>query len=178
MSDQSTAGRLTRKTALVTGAGSGFGAAIATLFATEGASVLVADINTEGGEAVASKHPNMHFVKLDVTSESDWKSALDLAISRWGKIDILVNNAGTSHRNQPTLEISKAEFNKCMVVNVESIFHSVNVVVAKMIEQGSGGSVINVSSIGTVRPRPGLVWYNASKGAVSNVSLYYFPSSP
>jgi NAD(P)-dependent dehydrogenase (short-subunit alcohol dehydrogenase family) len=177
MSERSTEHRLAGKIALVTGAGSGFGAAIATLFAAQGAQVVVADINVEGGEAVASKHPNLHFLRLNVTSESDWKAALDFVISKWGKIHILVNNAGTSYRNKPTLEVTKAEFDKCMVVNVESIYHSVNTIVAKMVGQGSGGSVINISSIGSTRPRPGLVWYNASKGAVSNVSPLQ-PSRP
>lgn len=161
--------RLAGKIVLVTGAGSGFGASIALLFASHGATVVVADINSEGGAAVASKHSNLHFFKLNVTAADEWTKALDFVISSWGKIDILVNNAGASYRNKPTLEVTKADFAKCISVNVESVFHSVNTVVAKMVEQGSGGSVINVSSIGSSRPRPGLVWYNASKGAVSNV---------
>ena len=164
------AGRLAGKNVLVTGAGSGFGAAIAELFAQNGANVVVADINVAGGEAVAQKDEKMHFFKLDVTSESDWQAALELAVSKLGSIDVLVNNAGASYRNKPTLEVTKAEFNKCITVNLESIYLSVNVVVAHMVKQGKGGSIINISSIGSSRPRPGLVWYNASKGAVSNVS--------
>ncbi|OQV04841.1 hypothetical protein CLAIMM_09664 isoform 1 [Cladophialophora immunda] len=170
MSEPSKKGRLAGKTAIVTGAASGFGAAIATIFAKEGAFVLVADINTASGEAVAAQHPNLHFVELNVTLESEWKAALDCVLSKWGKVDILVNNAGTSHRNKPALDVTKADFERCIAVNVDSIFYSVNVVVRKMVEQGTGGSVINVSSIGSVRPRPGLVWYNATKGAVSNAT--------
>ncbi|OAP59575.1 hypothetical protein AYL99_06873 [Fonsecaea erecta] len=170
MSEQGPKGRLAGKTAIVTGAASGFGAAIATIFANEGALVLAADINTAGGEAIVAKHPNLHFFKLNVTLESEWQAALDCVLSRWGKIDILVNNAGTSHRNQPALDVTKADFERCIAVNVDSVFHSVKVVVRKMVEQGTGGSVINISSIGSVRPRPGLVWYNATKGAVSNAT--------
>lgn len=165
-----TAQRLAGKTALVTGGGSGFGAAIATLFAAHGANVVVADIQDENGKAVAARSPNMHYLNLNVTSAAAWKNALDFVISKFGNINVLVNNAGASYRNKPTLEVTKAEFDKCISVNLESIYHSVNVFVAKMVEQGKGGSVINVSSIGSSRPRPGLVWYNASKAAVSNVS--------
>jgi NAD(P)-dependent dehydrogenase (short-subunit alcohol dehydrogenase family) len=162
--------RLAGKTVLVTGAGSGFGAATAELFAQHGAQVIVADININGGEAVAAKHQNLHFLKLDVTSGADWHTAVDLAESKWSGIDVLINNAGASYRNKPTLEVTEAEFEKCVKVNLESIYLSVKIVVARMVARGKGGSVVNVSSIGSSRPRPGLVWYNASKGAVSNVS--------
>lgn len=170
MSETIARNRLAGKTAIVTGAASGFGAAIANLFAEQGANVLVADVNAAGGEAVASKHENAEFFKLDVTASSQWQSALDFVMSKWGKIDILINNAGTSYRNKPTLEVTQAEFDKCFTVNVNSVYHSVNTIVPKFIEQGTGGVIVNISSIGSSRPRPGLVWYNASKGAVSNVS--------
>ncbi|KEF52757.1 uncharacterized protein A1O9_11174 [Exophiala aquamarina CBS 119918] len=171
MADISQGNRLEGKVAVVTGAGSGFGAAIAKLFAAQGGQVVVADINVQGGEAVASAEPSrMHFLKLDVTSLEDWKAALDFVNSKWGHVDVLVNNAGTSYRNKPTLEVTQSEFDRCINVNVASIYHSVNVFVPKFIEQKTGASVINVSSIGSERPRPGLVWYNASKGAVSNAT--------
>lgn len=169
--------RLEGKVALVTGAGSGFGAAIAQLYASQGAKVLVCDINTKGGESIASTHENCAFYKLDVTSRSEWDAVVEEAISKYGKIDILVNNAGTSYKNKPTLEVTEKEFDLCFNVNVRGIYHSVNAVVPKMIEKGEGGAIVNVSSIGSLRPRPGLVWYNSSKGAVSNVSIFLLARS-
>ncbi|KAL5334396.1 hypothetical protein BJX70DRAFT_378386 [Aspergillus crustosus] len=163
--------RLQGKVAIVTGGGSGFGAAISTTFAAEGAKVIIADINVSGSEAVASKSPdNIIFQKVDVTSEQDWKNVVSLAIERFGRVDVLVNNAGTSYRNKPTLEVTEAEWERVFNVNVKSIFYGSRVFIGKLIEQGTGGSVINISSTGASRPRPGLVWYNASKGAVSNAT--------
>ncbi|KAL4867486.1 hypothetical protein BDV12DRAFT_119980 [Aspergillus spectabilis] len=163
--------RLQGKVAIVTGGGSGFGAAISTTFASEGAKVIIADINTTGSEAVASKNPeNIIFQKVDVTSKQDWKDVVALAMTEFGRVDVLVNNAGTSYRNKPTLEVTEAEWERVFNVNVKSIFYGSNVFIGKLIEQGTGGSVINISSTGASRPRPGLVWYNASKGAVSNAT--------
>ncbi len=81
----------------------------------------------------------------------------------------MVNNAGTSYKNKPTLEVTEDEFDRVMAVNVKSIYLSVNVCVPALKKRG-GGSIVNIASIGAMRPRPGLVWYNASKGAVANVS--------
>jgi NAD(P)-dependent dehydrogenase (short-subunit alcohol dehydrogenase family) len=97
---QTKPGRLLDKVALVTGAGSGFGAAMARLFASEGAKVVVADINVEGGERVAQEHDNMRFLKMNVTAEAEWEKALKFVISEFGRIDVLVNNAGTSYKNK------------------------------------------------------------------------------
>ncbi|OJJ53839.1 hypothetical protein ASPSYDRAFT_50585 [Aspergillus sydowii CBS 593.65] len=163
--------RLANKVAIVTGGGSGFGAAIATRFAEEGGKVIIADINEAGGQSVAAQDPaNIIFQKVDVTSPADWKAVIETAVSKFGRLDVLVNNAGTSYRNKPTLEVTEAEWERVFNVNVKSIFHGSQAVIAKLLEQGNGGSVINISSTGANRPRPGLVWYNASKGAVSNAT--------
>ncbi|KAI9367741.1 hypothetical protein BJX61DRAFT_527107 [Aspergillus egyptiacus] len=163
--------RLQGKVAIVTGGGSGFGAAIATRFAEEGAKVIIADINTEGGEKVASSNADsLVFQRVDVTSVDDWKTVVDLAFSKFGRLDVLINNAGTSYRNKPTLEVTESEWERVFNVNVKSVFYGAQAVIARFIEQGQGGSVINISSTGATRPRPGLVWYNASKGAVSNAT--------
>ncbi|BCS27667.1 uncharacterized protein APUU_60715A [Aspergillus puulaauensis] len=163
--------RLANKVAIVTGGGSGFGAAIATRFAQEGGKVIIADINEAGGQSVAAQDPSsIIFQKVDVTSPADWKAVIDTAVAKFGRLDVLVNNAGTSYRNKPTLEVTEAEWERVFNVNVKSIFHGSQAVIAKFIEQGNGGSVINISSTGANRPRPGLVWYNASKGAVSNAT--------
>ncbi|KAI9933154.1 hypothetical protein ASPWEDRAFT_61119 [Aspergillus wentii DTO 134E9] len=163
--------RLQGKVAIVTGGGSGFGAAIARRFGQEGAKVILTDINAEGGEVVASQNPaNLVFQKMDVTKAEDWKGVVDLAFAKFGRLDVLVNNAGTTYRNKPTLEVTEAEWERVFNVNVKGIFHGAKAIMGRLIEQGDGGSMINISSTGANRPRPGLVWYNASKGAVSNAT--------
>lgn len=108
---------------------------------------------------------------MDVTKSSDWKSAIETAIQKWGKVDILVNNAGTSYRNKPTLEVTEEDFEKVFDVNVKGVYLGCNAFVPQAIERKEGGVIINIASVGATRPRPGLVWYNASKGAVWNVSI-------
>ncbi|KAL3421490.1 short-chain dehydrogenase reductase family [Phlyctema vagabunda] len=166
-----TGDRLEGKIAIVTGGGSGFGASICVRFAQEGAKVIVADINSEGGEKVASVFPtSMTFVKANVATSADWKALVEATVKEWGKVDILVNNAGTSYKNKPTLEVTEEEFERVFDVNVKSIFHSTNHFIPQLLEQKNGGSMINIASIGATRPRPGLVWYNASKAAVWNAT--------
>jgi len=118
-------------------------------------------------------------VTANVTSPSDWTKMVQTAQSRFGGLDILVNNAGTSYKNKPTLEVAEAEYDRVMAVNVKSIFLSVPAAIPALRQRG-GGSIINIASIGAMRPRPGLVWYNASKAAVANVcppsSFFLFPS--
>ncbi|KAL3488675.1 hypothetical protein BJX62DRAFT_227202 [Aspergillus germanicus] len=163
--------RLQGKVAIVTGGGSVFGAAIVQRFSNEGAKVILGDVNTENGQSIASKNPeNIIFLEMDVTKADHWSAAIELAFSRFGRFDILVNNAGTSHRNKPTLEVTEDEWERVFDINVRGVFHSVQAAIPRWIEQGQGGSMINISSVGAARPRPGLVWYNASKGAVSNVT--------
>jgi len=164
--------RLQGKVAIVTGGASGFGKAIATRFAQEGCSVLIADVNESGAESVASSlnaGSKVASMAMDVTQEAHWSGAVKKAVDTWGKLDILVNNAGTTYKNKPTLDVTSAEFDRVFNVNVKSIYLSVLAVVPQL-QKGGGGSIINVSSIGSVRPRPGLVWYNASKGAVTNAT--------
>ncbi|KAI1917974.1 hypothetical protein LOZ53_000096 [Ophidiomyces ophidiicola] len=166
-----TGSRLAGKVAIVTGGGSGFGAAIALRYAQEGAQVIIGDINTAGGEAVASQNPScIAFQKMDVSSRPDWESIIATAVQAHGHVDILVNNAGTTYRNKPTAEVTVDEFQRVFDVNVKSIFLASQTFIPRLIEQGKGGSMINISSTGAQRPRPGLVWYNASKGAVSNAT--------
>ncbi|KAK2814036.1 hypothetical protein FQN50_000440 [Emmonsiellopsis sp. PD_5] len=163
--------RLAGKIAIVTGGGSGFGAAIAKRYAQEGAKVVVGDINVAGGEKVASEYPDsIVFAKMNVTSEEDWKSVVALAVSKFGRVDILVNNAGTTYKNKPSEQVTLDEFSRVFDVNVKSIFLASQIFIPKLIEQGQGGAIINISSTGAARPRPGLVWYNSSKGAVSNAT--------
>jgi NAD(P)-dependent dehydrogenase (short-subunit alcohol dehydrogenase family) len=171
-------GRLKDKVAIVTGGASplGFGAAISQRFVSEGAKVIIGDLDEDGAVSVAKDLDSTHDVKgvkMDVCKEEDWKRVVDMAIKEFGRVDIVVNNAGVTYRNKPTAEVTEDEFERVYRVNVKSIFWSVKVVVPLMQKQGDGGSMINISSSGSVRPRPGLVWYNASKGAVSNVSVCF-----
>ncbi|KAM0178001.1 hypothetical protein ACHAPC_001850 [Botrytis cinerea] len=167
--------RLQNKVAIVTGGGSGFGAGIARRFAEEGCKVAVADIDAVGGERVASAWPqSMVFVKMDVTREGDWEGLCREVVGRWGRVDVCVNNAGGSYRNKPTLDVAEDEFDKVFNLNVKSIFYATRHFIPSVISQGDGGSMINIASIGATRPRPGLVWYNASKGAVVNASITLF----
>ncbi|KAJ0283661.1 hypothetical protein CBS470a_007201 [Colletotrichum nupharicola] len=156
---------------VITGGGHGFGEAIARRFALEGAKVLISDINEADGQRVASDAPDaISFCKANVTDAGEWEKLLDTAQERYGRIDILVNNAGTTYKNKPTAEVTEAEFDRVFNVNVKGILLGTNALMPRLIKQGSGGVMLNISSIGSVRPRPGLVWYNASKGAVSNAT--------
>jgi 3-oxoacyl-[acyl-carrier protein] reductase len=160
--------RLKGKVAIVTGAGSGFGAGIAKRFAEEGAGVMVADIadagrrvageiSTAGGKAV--------FQHADVTRAQDWASLIGAAQSAFGKVDIVVNNAGWTHRRKPYVEVGEGEFDKVYAVNVKSVYLSAVHALPAFRKQG-GGCIVNVASTAGLRPRPGLTVYNSSKGAV------------
>jgi 3-oxoacyl-[acyl-carrier protein] reductase len=162
--------RLVDKIALVTGAASGFGAEIARTFAREGAHVVLLDINAGGVGAVATAiGADALAVTGDVTRAEDVRAAVEQTLARHGRLDVVVNNAGWTHRNRPLTEVSEAEFEKVYAVNVRSIFHMTQAAVPVMRAQG-GGSIINMGSTAAVRPRPGLTWYNGSKGAVHVLS--------
>lgn len=154
------------------GGASGFGKAISTRFSQEGCKVLIGDLNESGAKDLAttlsSASSDILSQSMDVTNEAHWKSAIETCVQKWGRVDIVVNNAGTTYRNKPTLEVTEKEFDLVFNVNVKSIYLSVLATVPQMKKNG-GGSIINISSTGSLRPRPGLVWYNASKGAVTNV---------
>jgi len=168
---QTGSGKLANKVAIVTGAASGFGLATVRKFIDEGAKVVAADMNEAGLQKAYASDPDSHvaLVTANVTSSADWTKMVDLAVSKFGGLDILVNNAGTSYKNKPTLEVTEEEFDKVMAVNVKSIFLSIGAAVPALKSRG-GGAIINIASIGVMRPRPGLVWYNASKGAVANAT--------
>jgi 3-oxoacyl-[acyl-carrier protein] reductase len=162
--------RLRDKVAIVTGGGLGFGAGIAQLFAAEGAQVLVADIDGAragrvAGEIGAAARP----ATADVASGADFARIVQETLDAFGRLDVVVNNAGTTHRNQPLLEVDEATYDRVFAVNVKSIYWSVQHALPVFRRQG-GGCFVNIASTAGLRPRPGLTWYNASKGAVITMS--------
>ncbi|MBM6594280.1 SDR family oxidoreductase [Microvirga pudoricolor] len=162
--------RLEGKVALVTGAGSGFGQGIAETFAREGAKVAVIDINADAAQKVAAAIGDSAIgLAADVAKASDVRTAVEKTLEAFGRLDIVVNNAGISHRNRPMLEVDEAEFDRVFAVNVKSIYLFAQAAVPVM--QGQGGGVfINVGSTAGLRPRPGLTWYNGTKGAVHTIT--------
>jgi 3-oxoacyl-[acyl-carrier protein] reductase len=163
-------GRLEGKAAFVTGAAQGFGQAIAETFAREGARVVVADLQADKARAVAKAIGKRALaVACDVSKGSEVEAATKSSIAAFGRIDILVNNAGTTHRNQPMLDVGEVEFDKVFAVNVKSIYLTAKALVPHMRAKG-GGVIVNIGSTAGIRPRPGLAWYNATKGAVNLLS--------
>lgn len=162
--------RLQGKTALVTGAASGFGRGIAEIFAREGARVAVLDINAEGAAGVAAAiGPAAIAIPCDVTDGAQIAAAVSQTVAAFGGLDIVVNNAGWTTPNGPLLNTDEAAFRRIYDVNVTSIFHMCHAVVPVWRRQGHG-VMINVSSTAGARPRPGLTWYNSSKGAVNTMT--------
>lgn len=156
--------RLAGKTAIVTGGGSGFGAAIAATFAREGAKIVVADIDGGAAERIAAGIEGAVAVQADVTRDADTGRMVATATERFGRLDVLVNNAGVSHWNQKLTEVSEADFDRVYAVNVKSLYWAARHAVPVMAAEG-GGVIINTASTAGLRPRPGLCWYNGSKGA-------------
>jgi 3-oxoacyl-[acyl-carrier protein] reductase len=162
--------RLAGKTALITGAGSGFGEGMARRFAAEGARVAVVDVRADQAQRVAAAIGEAALaIEADVSSGDAVASAVRQTVAAFGVPHIVVNNAGVTHRNRPVLEVDEATFDRILAVNVKSIFHMVRAAVPLMRDHG-GGVMLNVGSTAGMRPRPGLTWYNASKGAVNLVS--------
>ena len=158
--------RLKGKTALVTGAGQGFGYGIAEAFAREGARVACLDLKADVAEAAAKRFGDGAVaISADVSKREDVQRAAKELLHAFGRLDVLVNNAGTTHRNKPLLEVEEAEFDRIFAVNVKAIFLTAQAFVPHMREKG-GGVFVNVGSTAALRPRPGLAVYNASKGAV------------
>lgn len=163
-------GQLQGKVAIVTGAGGGFGEGIARLFAAEGGKVAVLDIRAEAARCVAhSIGANACATSVDVGDKAQVERAVAEVTRHFGTPDIVVNNAGWTHRNQPMLEVDEETFDRVYRVNVKSIFLMTQAVVPAMQANG-GGTIINIGSVAGIRPRPGLTWYNGSKGAVNILS--------
>lgn len=160
--------RLKEKTAIVTGAGSGFGEAIAKRFAEEGANVVVADLRGEEADRVAQEiGASAVAVEVDVARLQDNQAMVAAATSHFGGLDIFVLNAGFTHKNTGLLEVDEQTFDRINDVNMKALYHASKVVIPAFEKRG-GGNIIATASTAGLRPRPGLVWYNASKAWVIN----------
>lgn len=157
------------KIAIVTGGGGGFGEGIARAYAEQGAHVAVLDYNAEAAERVAAEIGGGAIaVQADVGIRGEVDRAVARVISSLGVPDILVNNAGTTHRNGSLLDVDEETFDRVFRVNVKSIYLFAQALVPAMRERG--GLILNIGSVSAIRPRPGLVWYNGSKGAVTLIT--------
>lgn len=162
--------QLQGKTAIVTGGAAGFGEGIVRLFVQQGARVVLGDLDAGRGQALARELGDAaHFVRCDVAVGADVAALVAACVQAFGVPDIVVNNAGTTHANQPMLDVDEATFDRMFAVNVKSIYHMAQAVVPLMRARRSG-VILNVGSTAGIRPRPGLTWYNASKGAVNLLS--------
>jgi 3-oxoacyl-[acyl-carrier protein] reductase len=165
--------RLNDKIAIVTGAGSGFGEGIAKRYAVEGAKVVVNDIDVANGERVAREivaaGGRAQFCAGNVSKDADVARLVAFTLSEFGDLDIVVNNAGTTHRNQPMLDVTEDEFDRIYDVNVKSLFLTAKHAVPHF-RSKHRGVFVTIASTAGVRPRPGLTWYNGSKGAAITTS--------
>lgn len=154
--------RLTGKTAIVTGGASGFGAGIVRKFVAEGAKVMIADINGDGAATLA-KELGALAQQVDLSKAASVEAMAKAALGAFGTLDILVNNAGVSHMPAPLDEISEADFDRVVAVNIKSVYLTSRALVPHM-KVNRRGAILNVASTAAVSPRPRLSWYNASKG--------------
>ncbi len=161
-------GRLEGKVAIITGGASGIGRAKAALFASEGATVYAADVLDLEGEAVASTHPNIHFIHLDVTDEEQWAGRVDDVLRKAGKIDVLVNNAGLQ-RSAPLEQTTTEMYRRLVLVNQFGPFFGMRAVVPPM-RSARSGSIINVSSIAGLGGLRDMTAYVATKFAVRGMT--------
>ena len=166
-------GRLDRKVAIITGAGTGMGKAAASLFAKEGAKVVVADYVAESGEETAKEIRDAGgeaiFVKTDVSKPEEVKNLIKAAVDTYGKLNVLYNNAGIAGEPNPTAECTDENWQKVTTTNLYGVFLGMKYAIPEMLKTG-GGAIINTASMAADRGLPNLPAYCASKGGVVALS--------
>jgi len=158
------------KVAIVTGAGMGMGEATARAFAAAGAHVVVADFNSEAGEATAASITadggSAAFVRADVSRADEVKAMVAFTVERFGRLDCAVNNAATSPDTHPLAELDEAEWDRVIGVNLKGVALCLHSELAQMLAQGDGGAIVNIGSVSSFRPQPANAAYNAAKHGV------------
>ncbi|KAF7187642.1 4-formylbenzenesulfonate dehydrogenase TsaC1/TsaC2 [Pseudocercospora fuligena] len=164
-------GRLHDKVAIITGGGMGLGEGIVRKFVHEGCRVVIFELDPSAGTKVASTLPldRIHLFTGNVTNENHWKEALKCAVDAFGKLDIVVDNAGVVHNAQPSPTVPRSEYDRIMEVNVSPLYLS-SKIIGPYFQSQKSGCFVNISSISAPRPRPNLVWYAGSKGAVTAIT--------
>ncbi|WP_171123073.1 MULTISPECIES: SDR family oxidoreductase [unclassified Ruegeria] len=156
--------RLEGKTAIVTGGASGFGAGIVRKFLSEGARVMIADINGDAAHDTATSLGAQALAQqVDVADGPSVQDMAAVAADRLGPLDILVNNAGVTHLPTPLEAVTEKDFDRVFAVNMKSVYLTARAFVPQMKTRGAG-AILNVASTAGLSPRPNLNWYNASKG--------------
>src|SRR5260370_29924928 len=166
-------GKLDGKVAVITGAASGMGRATAIRFAKEGAAVVVADLNSQGGEAtiseIAATGGRAVFQRTDVGVENDIKSPIDRAVKEYGRLDITYNNAGIGGATGRLTDINAEDWDRTFVILTRAVFLGIKYSIEPMRKVG-GGSIISTASVAGLRPAAGLHAYSAAKAAVVNLT--------
>jgi len=164
--------RLEGKVAIITGGGAGFGIGIVEKFIVEGAKVAVVDIVEANAIKTANSYPlgRAIAIKGDISVEEDWQNVLDVTLKEFGKVDVVVNNAGVTYRAGPSTETPEADFDRVMKVHVKGLYFSTKTLIPYFKKNNIPGLFIQISSASSPRPRPNLVWYGASKAAVTNAT--------
>uniref|UniRef100_A0A0B7KJW8 Uncharacterized protein n=1 Tax=Bionectria ochroleuca TaxID=29856 RepID=A0A0B7KJW8_BIOOC len=156
------------KVAVVTGGGAGYGRGIVEKLKSEGAEVIIADINESASQTASEL--GCTFVRANVAEQAGWRSILNAAITKHGRIDVIVSNAGACYLKKPTDTVSESEYDLMMNVNVKSLFHAATTIVPHLLEKKQPAVFVSIASISGIRPRPELTWYSASKAAANTAS--------
>lgn len=161
--------RLAGKVALISGAAQGMGASHARAIVANGGSVVIGDLNREKGEELASElGPKANFVMLDVRSDSDWDTAVDAAVSKFGKLNVLINNAGIL-KASPIVETKNEDWQLVMDINLTGVFKGIRAATPALIKAGKA-SIINISSTAGLKAFPGTAAYNTAKWAIRGLT--------
>ena len=164
-------GRLEGRVAIVTGAGSGFGAGIARRYAREGARVACVDIDLDAARAVADslEGPGGHAFRCDIADGASWAMMVAETTARFGPFDTIVANAALTQKPARLAKTPERDLDRLLAVNIKSFYH-LAVHALPVLHKRGGGAVVNIASVTAVRPRPGMAWYQATKAAVVSLT--------